>query len=208
MIEEEFSDLNIKYEATEIKKGRCYVGNRAMQLSTGKYLNFLDDDDLFFADHIETLVRALEENKEYKLAYTSSFESKIEVESIEPEYKYKEYGKVLVHNRPFSRVRMLTMNAFPIQAVMFERSIYEKYGGLDEELDNLEDWEMWTRYALQNKYLFVQKTTSLYRVPAKQENYKQRQEEIDSYYRKAQEKIFSKKILISPKDLLEEIKNM
>lgn len=208
MLKKEFSDLNIKYEATGNKKGRCIVGNRAMQLSTGKYLNFLDDDDLFFADHVETLVRALEQNKDYKIAYTSSFESKIEVLSKEPDYKYIEHEKNLVHNRPFSRVRMLTMNAFPIQAVMFERSIYEKYGGLDEELDNLEDWEMWTRYALKNKYLFVQKTTSLYRVPAKQENYDERQQEIDSYYKKAQEKIFSKVIEIKPEDLLEEIKNM
>lgn len=208
MLQEEFSDLNIKYEATGVKKGRCYVGNRAMQLSTGKYLNFLDDDDLFFADHVETLVRALQENKDYKLAYTSSFESKIDVISKEPEYTYIEHSKILVHNKPFSRIRMLTMNAFPIQAVMFERSIYEKYGGIDEELDNLEDWEMWTRYALENKYLFVPRTTSIYRVPARQVNYKQRQEEIDSYYKKAQKKIFSKNITIKPEDLLEEIKNI
>lgn len=208
MIKEEFSDLNIKYEATGEKKGRCFVGNRAMELSTGKYLNFLDDDDLFFADHVETLVRALEQNKEYKLAYTSAFESKIEVISKEPEYKYIEYEKNIVHNRPFSRVRMLTMNAFPIQAIMFERDIYLKYGGLDEELDNLEDWEMWTRYAMQNKYLYVPKTTSIYRVPAKVNDYKERQEEIDSYYKRAQEKIFSNIIMIEPKDLIEEIKNM
>ncbi len=208
IIKEEFSDLNIKYEATGEKKGRCFVGNRAMELSEGKYLNFLDDDDLFFADHVETLVRALEQNKEYKLAYTTAFESKIEVISKEPEYKYIEYEKNLVHNRPFSRVRMLTMNAFPIQAVMFERNIYLKYGGLDEELDNLEDWEMWTRYAMQNKYLYVPKTTSIYRVPAKVNAYQERQEEIDSYYKKAQEKIFSNIIMIEPKDLIEEIKNM
>lgn len=208
MLKEEFLDLNIKYEATGEKKGRCFVGNKAMELSKGKYLNFLDDDDLFFADHVETLVRALEQNKEYKLAYTSAFESKIEVISKEPEYKYIEYEKNLVHNRPFSRVRMLTMNAFPIQAIMFERDIYLKYGGLDEELDNLEDWEMWTRYAMQNKYLYVPKTTSIYRVPAKVNDYKERQEEIDSYYKKAQEKIFSNTIIIEPKDLLEEIKNM
>lgn len=208
MIREEFPDLNVKYEATGEKKGRCFVGNKAMELSTGKYLNFLDDDDLFFADHVETLVRALEQNNEYKLAYTSAFESKIEVISKEPEYKYIEHEKNLVHNRPFSRVRMLTMNAFPIQAVMFEKDIYLKYGGLNEELDNLEDWEMWTRYAMQNKYLYVPKTTSIYRVPAKINDYKERQEEIDSYYKKAQEKIFSNTIIIEPKDLLEEIKNM
>ena len=208
MIKDEFSDLNIKYEATMDKKGRCYVGNRAMEISTGEYLNFLDDDDLFYEDHVETLLRGFEENEGYKLAYTSSFETRINVISKEPEYKYEVVKTTLVHNRPYSRVRLLTMNMFPIQAVMFKREIYEKYGGMDEELDNLEDWEMWARFGMENKYLFIPKTTSLYRVPAKQNNFAQRQEEIDSYYKKAQEKIFSRNVQMTAKDLYEEVKLM
>ena len=69
MIKEEFSDLNIIYEATNEKVGRCDVGNRALKLSTGEYLNFLDDDDLFFADHIETLIKCLVRDKKYNVAY-------------------------------------------------------------------------------------------------------------------------------------------
>lgn len=208
MIKEEFSDLNVIYKATIKKQGRCLVGNLGMKLANGKYLNFLDDDDLFFADHVETLVQALLKHPKYKLAYTTSFESKIEVKSREPKYEYIEESRVLVHNRPFSRVRLLTMNLFPIQAVMFEKTIFEKYGGLDEELDNLEDWEMWQRFSTENAFLYVPKTTSLYRVPAKAENYKERQEELDSYYKKAKEKVDSRKITIEPQELLEEIKNM
>lgn len=208
MIKKEFSDMNILYQATGEKKGRCKVGNIGMQIANGKYLNFLDDDDLFFADHVETLVQALQKHKDYKLAYSTSFETKIEVKSREPKYEYIEESRVLVHNRPFSRIRLLTMNLFPIQAVMFEKSIFEKYGGLDESLDNLEDWEMWQRYSAENTYLYVPKTTSLYRVPAKQENYKQRQEELDSYYETAKSKIDSRKIVIYPEELLKEIKNM
>jgi len=208
MIKEEFPDLNVIYKATTEKKGRCIVGNIGMKLANGKYLNFLDDDDLFFADHVETLVQALFKHPEYKLAYTTSFESKIEVKTREPQYEYIEESRVLVHNRPFSRVRLLTMNLFPIQAVMFEKSIFEKYGGFDEELENLEDWEMWQRFSTENAFLYVPKTTSLYRVPAKTESYKKRQEELDSYYKKAKEKVDSRKIVIEPQELLEEIKNM
>ena len=208
MINEEFSDLNIIYKSTGEKQGRCRVGNIAMKLANGKYLNFLDDDDLFFADHVETLVQALSKNKCYKIAYSTSFETKIEVKSREPKYEYIEESRVLVHNRPFSRIRLLTINLFPIQAVMFEKSLFEKYGGLDEELDNLEDWEMWQRYSTENTFLYVPKTTSLYRVPAKTENYKERQKELDSYYKKAKEKVNSRNIVIKPQDFLEEIKNM
>lgn len=208
MIKEEFSDLNIVYKATGEKQGRCKVGNLGMELSSGKYLNFLDDDDLFFADHVETLVQALEKHIEYKIAYSTSFETKIEVKSREPKYEYVEESRVVVHNRPFSRIRLLDINLFPIQAVMFERSIYEKFGGFDLELDNLEDWEMWQRYSTENTYLYVPKTTSLYRVPAKQENYKERQKELNSYYEKAKERINSRNIIIKPEELIKEIQNI
>ena len=97
---------------------------------------------------------------------------------------------------------------FPIQDIMFKKEIFEKYGGMDEELDNLEDWEMWARFGMENKYLFIPKVTSLYRVPAKQENYKERQQEIDSYYKRAQEKILSRNVKMTASELLEEVKNM
>lgn len=208
MIKEEFSDLNILYKATGEKQGRCRVGNLAMENANGKYLNFLDDDDLFFADHIETLVQALHKHNSYKLAYSNSFETKIEVKSVDPKYEYIEESRVIVHNRPFSRIALLKMNLFPIQAVMFEKSIFEKYGGMDEELDNLEDWEMWQKFSAENTFLYVPKTTSLYRVPAKQKNYKDRQEELDSYYNKAKEKVNSRNVVVKPEELLKEIENM
>lgn len=206
MIKKEFSDLNIVYKATGEKKGRCIVGNIGLETAKGKYLNFLDDDDLFYADHVETLVKELVKHPDYKLAYSLAYESKIEVQETEPEYKYKEVSKSLPLVKKFSRITLLTRNAFPIQAVMFEKDIFLKYGGLDEELDNLEDWEMWARYAQENKFLYVPKVTSVYRVPAKQQDYDSRKELLDSYYKKAQEKIFARNVVVKPEDLLEEIK--
>lgn len=208
MINEEFSDLNIVYQATNAKVGRCVGGNTALKLATGDYFNFLDDDDLFYADHVETLVKELIRNKEYKVAYALSYESKIEVISREPKYVYKEYSKQLAHNKEFSRLTLLTRNAFPIQCVMFSRELYEKYGGFDLELDNLEDWELWARYSLENPFLFVQKVTSIYRVPYKTEEYGKRQEEIDYYYKAAQEKILSRNIVANAGDILEELKHI
>ena len=208
-IKQEFSDLNYIYKATNEKKGRCFAGNVGLTSAHGEYLGFLDDDDLIFADHVETLVQGLIKNKEYKIAYTSSFETKIDIlKKDDSNYEYNEISRVLVHNRPFSRIRLLTINLFPIQAVMFNRSIYEKYGGIDEELDNLEDWELWQRYSAENAFLFIPKTTSLYRVPLKNGAYKDRQEQLNSYYEKAKEKINSRNIIIKPEELLNEIKNM
>lgn len=179
MIEEEFADLNIVYSATNEKHGRCYNGNLAMKMATGDYLNFLDDDDLFYADHVETLVMALQRQPEYKAAYTVSFETAIQVHSREP-YVYDIKSLETVYNIPFDLQELLQHNLFPIQTIMFEKSIFDECGGLDEKLDVLEDWDLWIRYALKHPFLYVPKTTSIYRVPAIKEERANRQLELDN----------------------------
>ena len=62
---------------------------------------------------------------------------------------------------------------------MFEKSLFEEYGGLDETLDALEDWDLWVRYSLHTDFLCIPKTTSIYRVPGNQEIDKKRQKDLD-----------------------------
>lgn len=206
MIKKEFPDLNILYKATGEKVGRCVVGNMALELANGEYLNFLDDDDLFYADHIETMIQKLMENKEYNAAYTIAYEERRELLSTEPEYKYIIHGKSIVFNKKFSRFTLITRNAFPIQTVMFKKELYEKYGGLDLEFNYLEDWELWARYCFDNKFLYIPKVTSAYRVPDNEELYRDRQKILISYHEKLQQKIFKRVINIKPEEILEEIK--
>src|SRR5258708_2230271 len=59
-IVDEFSDrLAIRYRSTGKRVGRARAGNLALAEATGEWLNFLDDDDLLFADHVEVLVDAV-----------------------------------------------------------------------------------------------------------------------------------------------------
>ena len=178
MIRQEFGDLNIRYEATGEKVGRCRAGNMAMARATGDYLNFLDDDDLFYADHLETLVKELEDHPEYRIAFTLSFETPIKVLSLDP-YQYQTLGIYGVDRGDFNRVNLSHHNLFPIQAVMFERGVYEELGGFDEELDMLEDWNLWVRYACRYAFRMAKKTTSMYRVPANRKQRETRGKELD-----------------------------
>lgn len=177
MIKEEFSDLNIVYHPTIKKVGRSKAGNLAMTLAHGKYLNFLDDDDLFFADHVEVLVANLEKSLK-RAAYATSYETPILVKSKEPyEYEIKNY--LGIHKQPFSKIILCHHNYIPIQCIMFEKALFEEHGGLDETVDALEDWDMWVRYSLYTDFAFVLKTTSMYRVPAVKNINEKRQKELD-----------------------------
>ena len=163
MIKKEFKDLNIKYKATGKKAGRCEVGNLGMDLASGKYLNFLDDDDLFYPDHVETLVTELEYNN-YDVVYDTSFETKVDVESIDP-YKYDVKVKGLFDFGDLGRFELYRRNLYPIQTVMFKKELYKECGGFDTNIDSLEDWDFWIRLSLRHNFNRVEKTTSIFRTP-------------------------------------------
>ncbi|MDU0332798.1 glycosyltransferase family 2 protein [Paenibacillus sp. 3LSP] len=180
LVNEEFSDLNIIYKATKDKVGRCVVGNIALEIASGEYFNFLDDDDLLYADHVEVLVTQLMKKTDYKAAYSIGFEVPTKVISKEP-YIYEEMFYSVQHKQRFDRVTLVHHNYLPIETVMFKRELFESLGGLDNELEVLEDWDLWLRYALKFDFLFIEKLTSLYRVPANANLTIHRQQMFDRY---------------------------
>lgn len=204
MIREEFSDLNIIYQSTGKNVGRSKAGNTAMSLAHGKYLNFLDDDDMFYADHVETLVRGIERSNN-RAIYSTAFEVETTVESKDP-YVYTEYDYKGVHKQPFSRPLLYHHNYIPIQCIMFEKTLFDELGGQDERLDALEDWDMWVRYATKTDFDFIFKTTSLYRVPYQKDVNAQRQKALDDALVIVREKHSTYETKLSVKDVVEMMK--
>lgn len=177
MIRNDFQNMNIVYFATNEKVGRSKVGNLAMQKASGKYLNFLDDDDLFFADHIEVLVSELEKSSA-KAAYSVGLETAIDVKSKEP-YIYDVKNSRTVHHQKFDKLMICHHNYIPIQCIMFEKELFAQYGGFDESVDALEDWDLWVRFSLYTDFIYVEKTTSIYRVPFSRKTNEERQRALD-----------------------------
>ena len=177
----EFSDLNVQYVNADKRLGRCRAGNIGLECAKGEYSNFLDEDDLWFADHIEVLVSELESNRDYGVAYSEGFQVETEVISISP-FQYKEWAWEIVHKQPFDRELLRERNYIPINCLMFSRSMYYRCGGFDERLSLLEDWDLWNRYADSTPFLFVPKTTCLYRVPRNAGSAAVRQQALDEAY--------------------------
>lgn len=164
-IQEHYRELNVNYRATGYRSGRTHAGNIGLSLAQGKYINFLDEDDILLPRHIEVLTQALE-NSPYHVAYSIAEEQQIHVLGRSP-YRFKTKRKLVRYNYPFNRLLLCHMNLFPIQSVMFERAVYESCGGFDESMDMLEDWDLWLRYALQYDFLHVEEITSVYYTPYK-----------------------------------------
>ena len=92
------------------------------------------------------------------------------------------------HRQPFDRLTLWHHNFLPIQAVLFHRDLYARHGGFAEDMDQLEDWNLWTRYTLDDDFVLVEKTTSKYRVPASAREAAARQALLDDAYRDAVER--------------------
>ncbi|HEY5366430.1 MAG TPA: glycosyltransferase family 2 protein [Casimicrobiaceae bacterium] len=180
-IVERFRDrLAIDYIATGEHVGRARAGNLALSRARGEWLNFLDDDDVFFADHLEVLVEAATAAG-VKGAYGIAWETRTEVRD-RANAAFDEVAHAAVHRQPFDRLTLWHHNFLPIQAVLFHRSLYERHGGFAEDMDQLEDWNLWTRYTLDDDFLLVEKTTSKYRVPASAREAASRQALLDRAY--------------------------
>jgi hypothetical protein len=78
------------------------------------------------------------------------------------ESEYKIFFKS--NTKQINYKKLLRANYFPIQAILFSRKLYDKYGGVNEELPSFEDWELWLRYSQNEQFTVIPKTTSLYRV--------------------------------------------
>jgi glycosyltransferase involved in cell wall biosynthesis len=172
LIEKYQNKANIQYYFTDAQKGRSYAGNLGMGKARGTYLTFLDDDDLIFADHIEVLLNeALRSQAD--LVHSPSFCVSTEIKSTNP-YIYIEKNFDAKHDFAAEKDELLNNNLFPIQSVLFKKELFEKYGGFDEKIEFLEDWALWLKYVLPSNISYVDKLTSLYRVPASARLYKKR----------------------------------
>lgn len=154
---------SILYFSAE-KVGRSQTGNIGLSKASGEYIGFLDDDDLLFRDHVETLVSAVTSSKK-DAAYALSWAIKTKKENNRNGYIETAVVDPKAYNLEYSYTILEKENIFPIQSIIFHRSRYDQHGGFDTSLEHLEDWNLWLRYAYQADFAFVRQTTSMFRVP-------------------------------------------
>jgi len=147
------------YIAHETCKGRAAAANAGLTAAKGLYLNFLDDDDLLYPDHIETLVRRLQSDREH-IAYTSVLSAYFNGPSEYPENCAR---RVVDHDIDFDPERLLFQNYIPIMSVLFHRDVLQKVEGFDHRLDLFEDWDFWIRASRHFRFHHIDKITAEYR---------------------------------------------
>ena len=151
--------IPVTYISHETSKGRAAAANTGLKAARGEYLNFLDDDDILYPDHLQTLVSHVRANHS-KVAYSG-------VKSVyfhgPPEIPENRVKEEVVFNMGFDPDRLLFENYIPAMSVLFSREVISYVDGFSEELDLFEDWDFWVRISRHTVFQHVEKITAEYR---------------------------------------------
>lgn len=165
------------------KLGRSVAGNAGLSAATGRWCLFLDDDDLLFAEHVEILVNTLLADSDAVAAYSLAWELETDSARLaEGEYSEVAHKTPSALHQNFDYDVLKHHNFMAIQSVLFERKLFEQRGGFEVDMDALEDWVLWKKYAHGNRFAYVQKVTSMFRVPSDPAKISQRMDAFNSAY--------------------------
>jgi glycosyltransferase involved in cell wall biosynthesis len=156
------SDLDPKGRIHGLRFGssreRSAARNVALTLSKGEYIAYLDDDDIYYPNHLDTLLQAMEAGA--KIAYTDAHRIRCEIDA---EGTLLEGIKDLPYSFDFDPEDIFISNCIPTLCIMHHRSLFEKAGGFDENISSHEDWDLWIRYSRLHHFIHLNKVTCAFR---------------------------------------------
>jgi glycosyltransferase involved in cell wall biosynthesis len=126
----------IKTFRHELNKGLAAGRNTAIHHAAGKYLFFMDLDDLLDQTYIEKCVLFLETNPEFSM-----------VNSYSVGFQEQEYWWEQGLTKPNQLFKQNCVSAM----LMYRKRDFDKLGGFDENLRFYEDWERWLRAIANNQ---------------------------------------------------------
>ncbi len=157
-----FNESRLVYINRKENRGKAFSLNEALREAEGKYIAYLDDDDLYYPFHIETLVNALENETDCRVAYSDLYKTYCKVF---PDGSRQILSKVVEVSRDFDRFLMLNFNHVLHVSLMHHRDLIEKTGPYNEQLNILIDWDLTRRLAFFSDFCHVHKVTGEYSHP-------------------------------------------
>lgn len=135
-----FKDFEIIVIEDKEQEGPATARNQGVLKAKGKYIAFLDSDDLWNKRKLEKQLKYLQRNPEFKICYTNE-EWIRNGEHLNQLKKHQKY-----HGWIFDKC--LPLCIISCSSILMERSVFDELGGFDETLPVCEDYDLWLRMAL------------------------------------------------------------
>jgi glycosyltransferase involved in cell wall biosynthesis len=151
--------LTLKYVRHETNQGITRSVNDGLRHSSGRFVAFLDHDDLWFPDFLETQLTYLTEHPDVGMVHS-------DFQTIDGEGRILEHSVARERNRTrpsgyiFKELFMQSMICG--NSVLIRKECFDRLGLWDESL-RWADYHMWLRVARQYKIDYVPRVLTAYR---------------------------------------------
>ena len=147
-----FADSRIRYFKNERNSGAAVSRNRALREAKGKWIAFLDSDDLWTPEKLERQITFMQENG-VTFSYTNYEET---------DEQGNRTGVLGTGPRRIGRMRMRTFNYMGCLTVMYDRDAV----GLIQiaDLKKRNDYAIWLRVSRKATAVLLPETLAVYRV--------------------------------------------
>lgn len=144
----------VKLIEHETSRGRAEAGNAGVRAAGNAFIAFLDDDDLFYPEHLATLANASSSNhagwySDAVSAFLRPGESGA----------YETHQRLRLFAQDYDRELLLLDNYIPLPTLLVGRAPFLELGGFDPAFDLFEDWDFLIRLSRRGDLLRIPRIT-------------------------------------------------
>ena len=137
-------------------RGRAAAANAGAEAASNAFLAFLDDDDLFYPEHLATLARAASSSASHAGWYADAVSAFLRPG---PSGRYETRSRLRIFATDYDPDLLLLDNYIPLPTLLVPRASFLDAGGFDPDFDLFEDWDFLIRLSRRGTLLRIPRVT-------------------------------------------------